>query len=150
MILRKFIYPDLDVVMQKHDEEVILKSGGTLGILDAGLIDSALSFIENDRYYKTFEDKLTHLVFSIAKNHAFVDGNKRTAIVVGAYFLEVNSYDQYVIDVFIREMENVILLVVQNRLNKRELKEIISDYIKYTELRPETALIYVKKLKELE
>lgn len=92
---------------------------------------------------------MTHLVYSLAKNHGFVDGNKRTAIVAGAYFLEINAFDQYVVDVFIREMENVVLLCVQNIITKSELKRIISDYINLTYLSDETSLIYVAKLKKL-
>lgn len=146
---RFFIYPEYEDIVNKHDNEVIKKSGGTIGVLDEGLIRSAIDFIRNDLYYKTFEDKLTHLVYSLAKNHGFVDGNKRTAIVAGAYFLELNAFDQYVVDVFIREMENAVLLAVRNILTKDELRRIISDYINLTYLSDETALIYVKKLKKL-
>lgn len=146
---RFFIYPEYEDIVNKHDNEVIKKSGGTIGVLDEGLIRSAIDFIRNDLYYKTFEDKLTHLVYSLAKNHGFVDGNKRTAIVAGAYFLELNAFDQYVVDVFIREMENAVLLAVRNILTKGELRRIISDYINLTYLSDETALIYVKKLKKL-
>lgn len=146
---RFFIYPEYEDIINKHDNEVIKKSGGTIGVLDEGLIHSAIDFIRNDLYYKTFEDKLTHLVYSLAKNHGFVDGNKRTAIVAGAYFLELNAFDQYVVDVFIRVMENAVLLAVRNILTKGELRRIISDYINLTYLSDETALIYVKKLKKL-
>lgn len=146
---RFFIYPEYEDIINKHDNEVIKKSGGTIGVLDEGLIRSAIDFIRNDLYYKTFEDKLTHLVYSLAKNHGFVDGNKRTAIVAGAYFLELNAFDQYVVDVFIRVMENAVLLAVRNILTKGELRRIISDYINLTYLSDETALIYVKKLKKL-
>ena len=146
---RFFIYPEYEDIVNKHDNEVIKKSGGTIGVLDGGLIRSAIDFIRNDLYYKTFEDKLTHLVYSLAKNHGFIDGNKRTAIVAGAYFLELNAFDQYVVDVFIREMENAVLLAVRNILTKNELRRIISDYINLTYLSDETALIYVKKLTKL-
>lgn len=144
-----FIYPEYEDILNKHDNEVIKKSGGTFGVLDEGLIRSAIDFIRNDSYYETFEDKITHLVYSLAKNHGFTDGNKRTAIVAGAYFLELNAFDQYVVDVFIREMENVVLLTVRNTITKSELKRIISDYINLTYLSDETSLIYVKKLKKL-
>ena len=49
--------------------------------------------IQNDDYYPALEDKLTHLVFALAKFHCFTDGNKRSAIALGAYFLELNGYD---------------------------------------------------------
>jgi death-on-curing family protein len=148
-MVKLFIYPEYEDIINKHDDEVIKKSGGMIGVLDEGLIRSAIEFIKNDLYYRTFEDKLTHLVYSLAKNHGFIDGNKRTAIVTGAYFLELNAFDQYVVDVFIREMENAVLLTVRNILTKDELRRIISDYINLTYLSDETSLIYVKKLEIL-
>jgi hypothetical protein len=40
-----------------------------------------------------FESKLTHLVYSVNKSHCFNDGNKRTSIALGAFFLEINGLD---------------------------------------------------------
>ena len=76
---------------QKIHDDIIRISGGLEGIHNIGLIDSVLDFIQYDSYYPNFEDKLTHLVYSINKNHAFNDANKRTSIAVGAYFIKINS-----------------------------------------------------------
>jgi death-on-curing protein len=141
-------YFGFDDLVKKHDE-VIDKSGGIKGILSNDLLRGCLDFIRNDDYYPTFDDKITHLVFSIAKNHGFNDGNKRTAIIAGAYLLEINSFDQFIIDVFIQEMENVILMVVQNILLKEDFKRIIHDYIYDAKLSDETEMIYVRLLGEL-
>ena len=146
--MRYITYFTFDDLFDKHNE-VIEKSGGNVGILNEGLLRGCLEFICNDDYYPDFEDKLTHLIFSIAKNHGFCDGNKRTSIVAGAYFLELNAYDQYVIDAFMQNMENVILLTVQNLLTKEQLKQIISDLINNGELSDNTKMIYVELLSEL-
>lgn len=146
--MRYITYFTFDDLVDKHNE-VIEKSGGNVGILNEGLLRDCLEFICNDDYYPDFEDKLTHLIFSIAKNHGFCDGNKRTSIVAGAYFLELNAYDQYVIDAFMQNMENVILLTVQNLLTKEQLKQIISDLINNGELSDNTKMIYVELLSEL-
>lgn len=146
--MRYITYFTFDDLVDKHNE-VIEKSGGNVGILNEGLLRGCLEFICNDDYYPDFEDKLTHLIFSIAKNHGFCDGNKRTPIVAGAYFLELNAYDQYVIDAFMQNMENVILLTVQNLLTKEQLKQIISDLINNGELSDNTKMIYVELLSEL-
>ncbi len=146
--MRYITYFTFDDLVDKHNE-VIEKSGGNVGILNEGLLRGCLEFICNDDYYPDFEDKLTHLIFSIAKNHGFCDGNKRTSIVAGAYFLELNAYDQYVIDAFMQNMENVILLTVQNLLTKEQLKQIISDLINNGELSDNTKMIYVELLSEL-
>ena len=70
------------------------------------------------------EDKITHLVFSINKNHAFNDGNKRSSLALGAYFLELNGFD-YVVKRFVKEMENIAVWVADNLIDKDLLYEII-------------------------
>ncbi len=75
---------------------VIEVTGGAHGIRDVGLLQSAAS-----RPQATFEGKDLHpdvflkaaaLVESIARNHCFTDGNKRTAIASGGLFLELNGH----------------------------------------------------------
>lgn len=51
-----------------------------------------------------------------AKFHAFIDGNKRTAIILGAYFLELNGYE-HVVSNYIKEMENYIVWTMEVRIN---------------------------------
>ena len=59
---------DIHLLTTKHS------SGGTEGILDFGKIESVLMHIQNDDYYPTFVDKLTHLFFCVCKFHSFEDG----------------------------------------------------------------------------
>lgn len=107
---------------------VIENSGGRKGIINIGLVDSVLEHIQNDLYYPEFENKVCHLFFSINKNHAFEDGNKRTSIVLSAYFLEVNDFSFKVSD-FIQEMENIAVHVADNRIDKELLQEIITSIL---------------------
>lgn len=108
--------------------KIILISGGKAGIKDYGNIDSPLYHIQNDDYYPFFEEKLCHLVFSFNKFHAFNDGNKRTSIAVGAFFLEINGLD-ILVDKFIIEMENIAVAVADNLIDKELLCEIISSIL---------------------
>jgi len=85
------LYFDTAHAIAVHDW-IIENSGGLSGIKDAGQLSSVLGHMQNDVYYPTFEEKLSHLVFSINKLHAFNDGNKRSSLVLGAYFLELNGY----------------------------------------------------------
>lgn len=117
------VYFTLELAIKQHDK-IIEISGGLEGIKDKGQLDSSLKFIEDDVYYPTFTDKLTHLVFSVAMNHCFNDGNKRSSIVLGAYFLEINGYGNLV-EVFIVEMENIVLWVANKFINKDELAVFI-------------------------
>lgn len=87
-------YFDANHAIGIHDW-IIEQSGGLAGVYPDGFgkIESTLEHIQNDTYYPSFEDKLTHLVYSINKSHAFCDGNKRSSLALGAYFLELNGYD---------------------------------------------------------
>ena len=142
------IYPTYDDLLDKHNE-VIRKSGGTMGVFNENLLRGFIEFIQNDVYYPSFEEKLTHLVFSIAKNHGFCDGNKRTAIIAGAFFLELNAFDQFIIDAFIQNMEGVILLTVQGLIDKDQLRQMINDFIHNGKMSEETKMIYVELLGRL-
>jgi len=74
----------------------IQKSGGSHGLRDAGLLDAAVhrpqaTFAGEDLYPTVF-DKAGALCHSLIKNHAFVDGNKRTSLLSAMTFLELNGY----------------------------------------------------------
>ena len=89
---RKLFYFDIHYAVKLHDW-IINNSGGLAGTNNLGLLEAPLAHIQNDDYYPEFEDKLTHLVFSVNKSHAFIDGNKRSSIELGCYFLQINGYD---------------------------------------------------------
>ncbi len=112
----------------KIHKKIIEISGGLADVKNFGNIDSPIHHVQNDDYYPTFEDKLTHLVFSFNKNHGFHDGNKRTSIAVGLFFLMVNGLDVFA-NKFIVEMENITVTVAKNIVNKELLFEIIYSII---------------------
>lgn len=124
-------YFDIQHAIAVHDW-IIEHSGGRSGILEIGYLESALDHVQNDIYYPTFEEKLTHLVFAINKFHAFNDGNKRSSIALGAYFLELNGFD-FCIKPFVLEMENIAVWVAKNRISKSLLGEIIVSIIENEE-----------------
>jgi len=70
--------------------------GGGVGVRDNGLLQSAMARPQNAFHYNQIVS-LTRLsaayMFGIAKNHPFVDGNKRTAYVVARAFLILNGFD---------------------------------------------------------
>ncbi|TCD29633.1 type II toxin-antitoxin system death-on-curing family toxin [Pedobacter psychrodurus] len=141
-------YFDLSHAVKEHDF-IIEKSGGRHGYKDLGLMDSVLEHMTNDIYYPEIHDKAVYLCFSIIKNHAFVDGNKRSSIVLTSYFLEINGLD-YCITKFIREMENYAVYVAANFISKELLYAIISSIIYehdyQEELKVEIALALANQL----
>lgn len=125
--MSSFEYFDANHAVEVHDA-IIEKSGGLMGVINLNLLDSTLEHIKNDDYYPEIEDKITHLFFSINKNHCFNDGNKRAAIALSAYFLEINGLDSK-IDIFIKRMENITVYVAESRINKELLLSLISSTI---------------------
>mgnify|MGYP001627533676 CR=1 FL=1 len=115
---------------------IIERSGGRPGLLSRDQLESPLEHIKNDDYYPDFLSKLTFLVYAINKNHAFNDGNKRSSIALGAYFMELNGYD-YAVQRFVREMENVAVWVADNKIDRDLLGRIIESLI-YEEEYPES------------
>ena len=121
------IYFDVVHAIKEHDH-IIDISGGLTGMNDVGLLESVIVHVQNDLYYPNFSNKLTHIVFSIAMNHAFRDGNKRSSIALGAFFLELNGYENLV-GTFIVEMENIVLWVAKKYISKDFLHEIIDSLL---------------------
>lgn len=136
----RFFYFDATHAIKVHDW-IIEHSGGLAGTKDIGQIESPLEHIQNDLYYPEMEDKLTHLVFSINKNHAFNDGNKRSSLALGAYFLELNGFD-YVVKRFVIEMENVVVWVADNVIGKDLLHQIITSVV-YDDDYPESTKLAI-------
>lgn len=79
-----------------HDLE-LAAHGGSAGVRDAGLQESALARPKNIWAYAesppSFAVLAAAYAFGVSSNHAFVDGNKRTALVVSFAFLEVNGLE---------------------------------------------------------
>lgn len=82
------------VIVTVH-EMLIAEHGGTGGIRDDGLLESALDRARNRWGYDpgaSIFDLAAAYAFGLARNHPFVDGNKRTALTAAAMFLSVNGY----------------------------------------------------------
>jgi len=88
---------DPEVVLAIHDQQ-IAEHGGTDGLLDIGhigLIEIALARPVNLASYSEPDvfDLAAEYGYGIARNHGFIDGNKRTAYVVTLLFLVLNGHD---------------------------------------------------------
>ena len=84
---------DKQALLLLHDES-LAEHGGAAGIRDEGLLESALGRPLNLDAYGTpdFADLASSYAIGLAKNHAFVDGNKRTAFLATGVFLHLNGY----------------------------------------------------------
>ena len=90
------VWMETEEVLVIHDLQ-LAEHGGAGGIRDQGLLDSALARPKNLLAYTDKDVPLTQMAaayaFGIAANHPFIDGNKRTALVVTLTFLEINGIE---------------------------------------------------------
>lgn len=82
-----------DTALAIHDRQ-LAEHGGGVGVRDSGLLDSALARPRHAASYESPDaaDLAAAYGYGIARNHPFVDGNKRTAYVVSLLFLLDNGY----------------------------------------------------------
>ena len=114
-----------DVVFAIHRRQ-LTEHGGAEGIRDEGLLDSALARPKNLWAYSGQRPDIAALAaayaFGIAKNHPFVDGNKRTAFVVCRTFLILNGHD---LETSKEDKYLTFLRLSEGRLSEKELADWI-------------------------
>ncbi len=86
------IWLDNRIALAMH-ETLIREYGGSGGVRDEGLLESALARPQNQAAYgdPSLAELAAAYAFGIARNHAFVDGNKRTALMAAYTFLRMNG-----------------------------------------------------------
>ena len=118
------IWIDLEVVLAIHDEQ-LAEHGGQAGVRDRGLLESALARPQNQFPYG--EHALPRLAasysFGISRNHPFLDGNKRTSLVVAELFLDLNGLGLTASDA---ECVTTFLQLAAGELSEDELTEWIA------------------------
>jgi death-on-curing protein len=110
--------------------ESIAEHGGADGLRDEGLFESALARPQNLLAYEGVTEPArlaASYAFGLAKNHAFVDGNKRIAFIAAALFLRLNGY-RLVADQ--AEATLVMLSVASGAFSESELAEWIRKHVK--------------------
>ena len=116
------IFLTLDEVLHIHARN-LAEHGGSDGARDPGLVESALASAKNTFYYAhgdLFEVAASY-AFHLAESQAFIDGNKRTAVVAAMVFLARNG-------VYARpetwELYSAIIYVAEKKKNKADLAEL--------------------------
>lgn len=113
-----------EIITAFHTDQV-REHGGTLGVRDTGLLESAV-----ERPLRSWEyDEAVDLAalaadygFGLAKNHPFVDGNKRNAFVATNIFLMINGHE---IEADEREVVRIVLKLADGRLSRNKFAEWI-------------------------
>ena len=89
----RWVWIEANVIWAVHEEQ-LSEHGGAGGVRDAGLLESALARPRNLVSYGTPDaaDLAAAYGFGLARNHPFIDGNKRTAFVAVELFLALNGW----------------------------------------------------------
>ena len=92
-MVRNWIWIEPAVIVAIHEEQ-LAEHGGPAGTRDHGLLESALSRPLQLAHYGQPDaaDLAASYAFGIARNHPFIDGNKRTAFVAAELFLALNGH----------------------------------------------------------
>ncbi len=142
-----YLYLTYEQVTAIHD--YILKiSWGLAWIVKEWVLQSTLDFVKNDDYYPSFAEKVAYLMYSIAMNHCFADGNKRTALTSCAQFILFNTNDKQMTSDFMKEFENMVVRVADGSLSKNTLTEYIATFLNKYEDRESVLLRVYKELHE--
>lgn len=124
---QEWIWVALDVAIAAHAEQ-IAEHGGGEGIREAGLLDSAMARPQNLALYgdPDVSELAASYAFGIARNHPFVDGNKRTAAVVSETFLVLNGHVLTATDA---ELVITFVVLAAGELSEEELTAWFRDHL---------------------
>ena len=122
-----WIWVTLAVAEAIHSEQ-LTEHGGGEGVRDAGLLASAMARPHNLASYgdPDVAALAAAYAYGLARNHPFVDGNKRTAAVISETFLMLNGHDLRVSDA---ELVVAILALAAGELSEEELADWLRAHI---------------------
>jgi death-on-curing protein len=122
-------YLEVGEVLELY-RRVMKKSGGTIGVRDLGLLESALAqpraTFGGAELYPRIVDKAAAMGYSLIQNHPFVDGNKRIGHAAMEVFLMLNGYE---IRAEVDEQEEVILGVASGDVDREAFAEWLGERI---------------------
>ena len=113
------------MIVAIHDEQLTIH-GGASGLRDEGMLESALDRPRNKWTYEQAEmgELAAAYAFGIARNHPFIDGNKRTALLALYTFLGVNGIE---FDVPEAEAASIMLSLAAGEVSEESLTRWIRD-----------------------
>ena len=124
---QQWIWVALDVALAAHLEQ-LSEHGGGEGVRDERLLDSAMARAQNLAAYGQPDAAAlaAAYAFGIARNHPFVDGNKRTAAVISETFLVLNGFELNATDA---ELVVAFLSLAAGELSEDELADWFRQHI---------------------
>lgn len=124
-------YITFEYTMKIHDE-LVREYGGRLGVLNEGLLKSALEMpkaqFNGKDLHRTIFDKTAAYLFHLIQNHPFVDGNKRTATMIAMIFFVSNFRGVFSIITSENDYQDLILGVAQGVISKKEIAQFFRQH----------------------
>jgi len=120
-------YLSISEVFELHDR-IISSSGGSRGIRDISVLESARQTFDQKDLYPAIVTKAAALCFPLVMNHPFVDGNKRVGHAAMETFLILNGYE---IISSVDEQERVMLELAAGKMLRRNFSEWLNDHISH-------------------
>ena len=122
-------YLTLSEALELH-RRVIGQSGGALGVLNLGALESALAqprmTFGGRELYPSIVDKAAALGYSLIQNHPFLDGNKRTGHAAMEVFLFLNGFE---IQSSVDEQERIVLQVASGEMDREVFTLWLRDHV---------------------
>ena len=118
----------LDEVLGLHAEQIRL-FGGSSGIRDIGLLQSAMGSVEatfgGAFLHETIFAMAAAYLYGICRSHPFIDGNKRTAVGAALTFLEMNGVE---VDADEDAFYDLVIRVAEGRVSKASVTVFLEDH----------------------
>lgn len=119
--------------LQIIHERVIAAHGGSPGLRDRGLLESAASLpaaqFGGEYLHADIPSMAAAHLFHLCKNHPFLDGNKRVALTTADVFLELNQFD---LNATHLELETLTLGVADGSISKEEVMKFFRHHVQPT------------------
>ncbi len=123
-------YLTVNEVLETYSR-VVQQSGGAIGILDLGALESAVAqprmTFSGEELYPTIVEKASALGYSLIQNHPFIDGNKRTGHAAMEMFLVLNGYE---ISATVNEQAEIILQVASGEMGREAFTDWLHSHIR--------------------
>ena len=123
------IFFEFEQVPRIHSS-LIAKTGGSDGIRDKNLLDSALKVpfqtFDGKDLYPDILDKATQLCFSLINNHPFSDGNKRIGIHLTLLFLKINNVQLNYVQ---QELIDLGFGIASSKLQKNDIRKWFENHV---------------------
>lgn len=122
-----WVWLGIQLIHAVHEEQ-LAEHGGPGGVRDEGLLASAMGRPQNRALYESPDAAAlaASYAYGIARNHPFIDGNKRTAFVAMEVFLDLNGFELRASD---QDCVFVTLRLAEGHLDEEALAQWIRDHL---------------------